>query len=83
MTYTVSKVAERYRVNTHTVLQWIARGELAAFNVGRAPNKLKPRWRISEAALTAFEAARAAVPPAPAPRRKRAAAAGVVQFYGR
>jgi len=55
MTYTVFDLQQRYGVNEHTVLAWIHSGEISAFNVGRAPGKKKPRWRISEMALQAFE----------------------------
>jgi excisionase family DNA binding protein len=79
--YTVETVAARYGVTEMTVLGWIARGELKAINVGRAPGKKRPRWRISQAALDAFEAARTPTPPAPSTRRRRAGAGEVVEFY--
>ncbi|MEX1095243.1 MAG: helix-turn-helix domain-containing protein [Planctomycetales bacterium] len=71
MTYDVKQVAERYDVTQQTVLGWIHRGELKAFNVGVEPGKKKPRWRITESALAAFEALRTPTPPAPVVRRKR------------
>ncbi len=46
MTYSVKDVAERYHVGIHTVLQWIASGELRAVNVGRKPGSKKPRCRV-------------------------------------
>lgn len=72
MTYSVRDLTERYSVTEHTVLAWINRGELKAVNVGVAPGKKKPRWRVTVEALQAFEAGRSTTPPAPkAPRRKR------------
>jgi hypothetical protein len=70
--HTIRDVMTRYCVTEATVLGWIHAGELPAINVGRKPGAKKPRWRITQAALDAFEAKRAAsVAPAPArPRRK-------------
>jgi hypothetical protein len=60
--------------------RWIRAGELLAVNVGRTPNGRKPRWRIPQSALDAFEAAR--TPSAPAPRAKgRKQSGDVVTFY--
>lgn len=61
-------VAERYAVNVHRVLGWIAKGELAAINVGDGS---RPRWRILPEALADFERRRSAIPPTPKPRRRR------------
>lgn len=78
--FTVQEIKRHYGVTVHTVLGWIRSGELAAVNVGRNPDARKPRWRITQAALDAFEAAR--TPTAPAPRvRRRKQTAGVVEFY--
>jgi hypothetical protein len=60
-------VAKRYGVNVHRVLGWIAKGELAAVNVG---DGTRPRWRIMPDALMDFERRRAATPPPP-PRRAK------------
>ena len=73
---TVQQIAdERYGVSPHTVLAWIARGELRAVNVARSANGAKPRWRISEEALKAFEASRTPGPPAVRTRRRKQVAA--------
>lgn len=78
--YTVKDLCVRYSVTVHTVLGWIARGELRALNVGRQLGTMKPRWRITQEALDAFELARTPIPPPPtAQRRKRQA--GVIEFY--
>ena len=54
-TLSVRDVCERLGVNEHTVLGWIRSGELRAVNVGRRPGGKKPRWRITQEALEAFE----------------------------
>jgi excisionase family DNA binding protein len=78
--FTVNDLCQRYAVNEHTVLGWIRSGELRAVNVGRRPGKKKPRWRVPQAALDAFEASR--TPTAPPPRKARRKRAGdVVAFY--
>jgi excisionase family DNA binding protein len=53
--YTVRELCERYGVTVTTVLEWIRRRELTAINVGRRPGARKPRWRITQEALDAFE----------------------------
>lgn len=66
--YTSGEVAERLGVNHSKVAAWIRAGELAAINVALRTNGL-PKYRITAAALAAFLARRAIVPPAaPAPR---------------
>ena len=80
MTLTVKDLRERYGVGENTVLGWIRSGELKAINVGRCLSAGKPRWRITQQALDAFEALRTPRPPEPrAPRRKRSAE--VIEFY--
>lgn len=71
MTYDVKDVADRYNVTQPTVLVWIHNGELEALNVGVEPGKKKPRWRITEKALAAFEKSRTVNPSASTPRRRR------------
>ncbi len=77
---TVDDIAKRYGVKEHTVLGWIHSGELKAVNVGRALDRKRPRWRISPAALEAFEAARSATPAPPKASRRRRDPE-VIQFY--
>jgi hypothetical protein len=72
--FTVQDIQMRYAVTTHTVLGWIRSGELKAVNVGRRPGARKPRWRISQEALNAFELLRTPTPPMPRIRRRRQAA---------
>ncbi|MGO8747579.1 MAG: helix-turn-helix domain-containing protein [Thermoguttaceae bacterium] len=80
MTYGIKDLCKRYAVGEHTVLGWIRNGELKAVNVGRTPTARKPRWRITEEALTAFELLRTPIPPAPKTRRRRQSAP-VLEFY--
>lgn len=77
---TVADVAARYGVASGTVLKWITAGDLAAVNVSRSARSRKPRWRITAAALAAFEARRA--PQVAAPRQqRRQKPADVIEFY--
>lgn len=78
---TVAEVAERYGVNSHTVLAWIKTGELRAVAVNRKPGARKPRWRIMAGALTSFELLRTHSPPPPRTRRRRQSAGYVLEFY--
>jgi excisionase family DNA binding protein len=80
-TLSVRATSERYEVSEQTVLGWIHRGELRAINVGRRPGAKKPRWRITQAALDAFEALRTPTPPPPRTRRRRQRPAEVIEFY--
>jgi hypothetical protein len=80
MTHSVKDVCERYVVGEHTVLEWIRSGELKAVNVSRRPGSKKPRWRIIQEALAAFEQLRTPNPPAPKTARRRRPAE-VIEFY--
>ena len=80
MTYSVRQITERYSVSEGTVLGWIRSGELRAMNVGRKPGAKKPRWRITESALDAFEQLRTPTPPMPRTRRRKRQT-DVVEFY--
>jgi excisionase family DNA binding protein len=79
-TFLVRDLCQRYAVSEHTVLSWIARGELRAVNVGRRPGAKKPRWRITRESLEAFEMSRTTTPPLPQTRRKKRPA-DVIEFY--
>ncbi len=79
--HTVAEIAKRYGVTAATVLVWIRSGELRAMNVGRRAGAKKPRWRITAAALDAFETIRSASStPAATPRRRRHPT-DTIQFY--
>ena len=80
MTFSVKDMCERYRVGEHTVLVWIHNGELAAIDVSRQ-SAGKPKWRITQDALTAFEISRTATPAPPRAGRRRKPPADIVEFY--
>jgi excisionase family DNA binding protein len=62
--------AERLGVSENKVLNWIRSGEIAAINVASKLSN-RPRWRIPEEAIEAFEAARTSRPVVkPTPRRR-------------
>jgi excisionase family DNA binding protein len=76
---TPPRLAEQLGVNVHRVLGWIARGELAAVNVG---DGVRPRYRILPQAVEAFLAARSAKPAPKARRRqKEKRASGFVNYF--
>lgn len=77
---TPPQVAKELGVEPPKVLGWIASGELAAFNVANRTSK-RPRWRISDEALSNFIAARSASPPRVAAPARRRQAAGNREFY--
>jgi excisionase family DNA binding protein len=78
--FTVRDIQERYRVSNHTVLAWIRTGELKAIKVNRKLGARKPRWRISQAAVDAFEALRSSSPPVPVPSRRKYLPRDVIEF---
>ena len=80
MTYTVKQVCEHFGVGENTVLGWIRDGELRAINVGRSPNGKKPRHRVTQQALEAFELCRTTSPP-PTQTRRRRKPANVIEYY--
>jgi len=77
--FTVADVAKLYAVGTATVIQWIRSNELRAVNVSRSRLSKKPRWRITQSALDAFEAARGAS--APPERKQRRRPSGGASYY--
>jgi transposase len=79
MTYGIKDICERFAVGEHTVLGWIRRGELRAIDVSRKQGG-RPKWRITQAALEAFELARTPTPPPSRARRKKKEA-NVIEFY--
>jgi excisionase family DNA binding protein len=78
-TLSVRDVCERYGVSEHTVLNWLNSGELRGFSVGRRPGAKKPRWRVTEEALAAFELLR--TPTSPPRRTPRKRPTDVIEFY--
>ena len=76
---TPPRVAERYGVDVHRVLDWIRRGELHAINVG--DGSMRPRYRISPSDLAIFEAARSATPAPKISRVRRRRDPNVIEFF--
>ncbi|MEN6404846.1 MAG: helix-turn-helix domain-containing protein [Thermoguttaceae bacterium] len=72
-------VAERLAVDPHRVLGWIRRGELHAVNVG--DGEMRPRYRVSEADLQIFLAARSAGPAPKIARVRRRRDQHVEEFF--
>lgn len=76
----VQGVAERYGVSEHTVIEWIHSGELKAVDVSRKRGG-RPRWRITEESLEAFELSKMPTPTAPRTRTRKTVDDDVVVFY--
>ena len=75
--YRVAELAKLLQVKPEKIQLWIRAGELEAFNVASKPTG-QPQWRITAAALAAFQAKRTAnlteppITPVPRlPRRQR------------
>lgn len=81
MRYTVKDICEHFRVAESTVLHWIATKQLKAMNIGMDPGKGKPRWRITQAALDAFEEARTAESARPRGQRAPVRRSKTVKFF--
>ena len=82
-THTVKSLAEYLGVSEPAIHRMIADGTIRATNVARRLGG-RPSWRISPAALAAFEQARSSTPtPAPMPSRTRRTKrpTDVVAFY--
>jgi hypothetical protein len=78
--WTVTGLAQRFRVSEEKIRGWIRRGELIAINTADARCG-KPRYIVTAEALAQFERGRAAAAPdKAAPRRKRRTA-GMIDFY--
>jgi len=79
--FSVAEVAERFGVDRASVLRLIYSGALKAVDTSTRPGK-RCHWRISPAALQAFERARSNRPAKPAPRKRHAdAPETVTDFY--
>lgn len=74
------EVAALFGISPDKVLAWIHSGELQAVNVATRPGG-RPRWRIDQADLMAFEQRRAATPPAPICRVRRKKQSGIIDFF--
>ena len=72
--------AKRLGVKADTVRAWIDSGALVGLDCSTKPGG-KPRWRLSESAIAAFEASRQSRPKPKATRRRRKQQPGVIQFF--
>ena len=81
-TFSPVQVAKMLGVSKNTVATWIRSGEIAAINVGRKPGG-RPRYRISQEALDAFQLRRSvvAVPVTRRPKAPPYEGSGVIPFY--
>jgi len=76
-TYLPRDIAKRFGVGLPKVLGWIQRGELGAVNIA-STTEGRPRWRIRDCDLLAFEMRRLSRPPEPSFTRIRRTPAGDV-----
>ena len=74
-------LARRWTVNVTKVLGFIASGELRAVDLSTCPGVGRPRWKIDEADIEAFETRRLAKPPEPKPRRRRRKVAASEDYF--
>lgn len=82
--YTPREVAAERRVRVGKVMTWIRRGELEAINM--ADDRMgKPRWKISDEALAAFDLARSSrsliATPTAHRRRRQAGGVSVTEYF--
>lgn len=77
--FTVNDICTRYGVSEKTVLRWIGSGDLKAMHIGQRMGAKRPNWRVTQAALDAFEQSRTQAVSAPRERRRKPA--DVVEFY--
>jgi len=77
---TPPKIAEILGVKPSKVIAWIRVGELAAIDVS-AKRGGRARWRITQSAFDAFQAARSNRSALTKPRRRRRAQAAVIEFF--
>lgn len=68
--FSIDEVAEKLEVDERTIRDWIAKGDLTAFNVSRNRDSRKPRLRISEDEMERFLKLRS-TNPAPVRARRR------------
>jgi predicted site-specific integrase-resolvase len=80
-TFSAKDVADRYGVDARTVLFWIKSGELRAINGSRKINSKKPRWRITQESIEAFELLRGSTRPPAKANRRRQRPPDVIEFY--
>jgi hypothetical protein len=79
---TVPQVARRLAVNPEKIRAWLRSRQLAGVNIALSPHG-RPRWRISEKALSDFLAMRQGQPSTAGQSkgRRRAASNGTIEFF--
>jgi len=80
---TPAALAQRWGVTVKKVLAFIDAGELIALNLAVNARGEKPRYRIKESDIAAFEEQRRSRPvnPRPTRRRRQAKDETVIEFY--
>ena len=76
---TPPQVAKRLAVDPCRVRAWIVNGSLRAVNLG--DGRLRPRYRVSEADLAVFLAARTATPEPRISRVRRRKDPGIFEYF--
>jgi len=77
---TPPQLARRYGVSPDKVVAWIRSGQLRAVNVASTLSG-RPRWRIAEADIVAFELRRSATPAPKTTRRRRRTSPGITEYF--
>ena len=78
--YSPPQLARAWGIDSHKILTWIASGELVAANLAAKPGG-RPRYRISQEAIEAFEIRRSVQPATKITRRKRRHDDNIIEFY--
>jgi excisionase family DNA binding protein len=78
--YTPPQLARRWSVSRSKVLRWLATGELRGIDLATRRGG-RPRWRVPLDAVLAFEAAWPSTPIPASQRRRKAAPAGVIEYF--
>lgn len=68
--FSIGEVAQKLDIDERTIRDWIAKGDLTAFNVSRNRDSRKPRLRISDDEIERFLQSRSTAP-APTSVRRR------------
>ena len=77
---TPPQYAQRLGADVHRVLGWIRNGELRAVNVATRTTG-RPRYRIDEIDIAAFEARRSATPAPKVPRQRKRQDPEIITFF--
>ena len=78
--YTPPRLAKRWGVSPEKIVRWILAGELTAMNLAASVSG-RPRYRITQDAVDAFERSRQVSPPLSIPRTKRRSLPTVTEFF--